>query len=647
MDGGARGKEGKDIVDAHGHEVWKGIRFPIFGRLTNFVGLWRIARAVAIGAGNIDVRQKLHVEADRARAFAGWVAELPRIVGKRACRELLCLRGFRLCVELPQPVVDVRIRCDGRAHIDADGRGVDELHLGDAGSVDALDVRGKLAALDECFERWDEAFENQRRFPGTGNTGHDRQASFRDGDGERLHRMDSACFERDRAEIEEMLFAARRADKRMCAVVEERADEGCFALDDVGDGSFCQQRAALCSRAGAELDEVIRAAQHLRVMVDEHDGVAVRDEIVHDADEPFDVGRMEADGWLVEHVEDARCVVAHGARELRALAFTCRKRCSRAIEREVAEAEIHEPPRRTVKGIADGMRHRAHLFGKRIWHAMYPCGKIDERHGRGFGKRGAAQTRGTSLLGKACAVAVRAWSFREERLNALHAFFVLDLRERVLDGVDGVEIREVHLARCIRLFVVVEHVVLFCRTVEHEVFFSVREVSERNVRADADMVARDVFHERPHEALPRQDGTFVDRQGIVWHEFRFINRPHDARPLAGTTGTAAVEREVFRAGAVEMRTARRADDFALSRDVHGRRHHVPIRAAMAREAREHEPQAVQELCHRAERAADAGNARPLAECERRRNIADRADICNRCLRHAPPRVGRERFEIAA
>ena len=61
----------------------------------------------------------------------------------------------------------------------------------------------------------------------------------------------------------------------------------------------------------------------------------------------------------------------------------------------------------------------------------------------------------------------------------------------------------------------VEHVVLFRRAVEHEILFPRREVAERDVRADADMVARDVLHDRPHEALPRQDGTFVDCERIV------------------------------------------------------------------------------------------------------------------------------------
>ena len=242
-------------------------------------------------------------------------------------------------------------------------------------------------------------------------------------------------------------------------------------------------------------------------------------------------------------------------------------------------------------------------------------------------------------------MAVRARPFREERLDAFHALLVLDLREGIFDGVDGIVICEIHLACRIRLLIVVKQMILFRWAMEHEVFFLVREVAERDIRADADMVARDVFHERPHEPLPRQDSALVNREGVVRHEFCFIDRPHDARPLARATGTAAVKCEVFRAGAIEMRTARRADELKVRCDVHRRRHPVPVRAAVAREAGEHEAQAVQELRHRAERAADAGDARPLTERERRRDIADGADIGDSRLRHAPPRVRRERFGI--
>ena len=256
-----------------------------------------------------------------------------------------------------------------------------------------------------------------------------------------------------------------------------------------------------------------------------------------------------------------------------------------------------------------------------------------------------AKARRPCLVRQARAVAVRTRPFREERRDARHALFILHFRERILDRVHGIEIREIHLAGRIRLFIVIQQVILFCRPVEHEVFFPRREVAERHVRANADMVACDVFHQRPHELLPRRDRALVDCQRIIWHELCLVDRAHDARALARLARAAAVEREVFRARPVEMYAARRADDLAIGRDVHGRRHHVPVRAAVTRETRKHEAQAVQQFRHRAERAADARHARPLPERECRRHIADLIDIRKRRLCHAPPRIRRQCLKI--
>ena len=57
-------------------------------------------------------------------------------------------------------------------------------------------------------------------------------------------------------------------------------------------------------------------------MIDEHDRIAVGEKVVHNADESFEVGRMEANRGFIEHVKHAGCPVAHGAGELHALSFS-------------------------------------------------------------------------------------------------------------------------------------------------------------------------------------------------------------------------------------------------------------------------------------------------------------------------------------
>lgn len=51
-------------------------------------------------------------------------------------------------------------------------------------------------------------------------------------------------------------------------------------------------------------------------MVDQNDGVAVGDQIVHHTGQAHDIRRVQADGRLVKHIEDAGRAVAHCAGQL-------------------------------------------------------------------------------------------------------------------------------------------------------------------------------------------------------------------------------------------------------------------------------------------------------------------------------------------
>ena len=66
---------------------------------------------------------------------------------------------------------------------------------------------------------------------------------------------------------------------------------------------------------------MVGMAQYLRVVVDQHDGVSVGDQVVHNTRETCDVGRMKADGGFVEHIHHARSTVAHCAGQLHPLAL--------------------------------------------------------------------------------------------------------------------------------------------------------------------------------------------------------------------------------------------------------------------------------------------------------------------------------------
>ena len=73
---------------------------------------------------------------------------------------------------------------------------------------------------------------------------------------------------------------------------------------------------------------------------------------------------------------------------------------------------------------------------------------------------------------------------------------------------------------------------------------------------------------------------------------------------------------------------------------------MPVGASVAGKPGIDQPQAVQKLCHRAERAPNAGHAGSLVQRQCCRDVADVVDVGARRLRHAPAGVSRQGFQIA-
>ena len=100
--------------------------------------------------------------------------------------------------------------------------------------------------------------------------------------------------------------------------------------------------------AGAEIEDVIRGADGVFVVLDDDDGIAEIAQPAERADEPVVVALVQADARLIEHVEAAREAGADLRREPDALRFAAAERAAFAIERKVAEADFDEEaqPRR-------------------------------------------------------------------------------------------------------------------------------------------------------------------------------------------------------------------------------------------------------------------------------------------------------------
>ena len=226
---------------------------------------------------------------------------------------------------------------------------------------------------------------------------------------------------------------------------------------------------------------------------------------------------MQADAGFVQHIEHPGGAVAHGAGQLHALALSGGKGRGRTVQREIAQPQVHQSFCRAGEGFHNVFRHRAHLCGQAVRHTLHPADQLRKGHPAGLIQREAPQLGGAGRCRKAGAMARRANVLFQELFYPLHAFFVLDLGQRVFHGVGRIEIGKVQFPCLIGILVVIENVLFLRRTVEHDLLFLRGQVPEGHIGAHAHLPA-DVGHQRPHQAVPRGHGTLVDGQGIIRHQ---------------------------------------------------------------------------------------------------------------------------------
>ena len=143
---------------------------------------------------------------------------------------------------------------------------------------------------------------------------------------------------------------------------QKRSDLRCGICFNCWNCPFGNDMTAIRARFGTHFDDPIGFLQNLRVVIDQNHGVAVSNKIVHHACKSHNVGRVKTNGRLVQYIEDSRRTVAHGSGKLHSLPLTRGKRGCRTVKCQIAEPQIHEPLRRTLKRLTDTCRHWAHFL---------------------------------------------------------------------------------------------------------------------------------------------------------------------------------------------------------------------------------------------------------------------------------------------
>ena len=145
----------------HVHQVGHGGWFAVRRGQLHCRRFPAVTRTAAVRAGHFYVRQKLHIQTDDAGAVTGGAPQLTGVVGEIARLIAVVFGILRFGKQLAQLIVHIGIGGHGGAHIDADGRCIDQLHLRDFLGLHAFHMRWQGCAVHLCLQGRDQAFQNQ------------------------------------------------------------------------------------------------------------------------------------------------------------------------------------------------------------------------------------------------------------------------------------------------------------------------------------------------------------------------------------------------------------------------------------------------------------------------------------------------------
>ena len=138
-------------VHVQGHQGWQGVSLPVFSPVKDLFRLFPVPGSPALGTGNFHVRQKLHIQADRACAVAQRAAQFSCVVGKVPRFVPVTFSVGRTGEDLSQFVVNAGVGGDGRAHVEANGGGINQFHPVNPLGLQIFHVGGKVLPAAGCL----------------------------------------------------------------------------------------------------------------------------------------------------------------------------------------------------------------------------------------------------------------------------------------------------------------------------------------------------------------------------------------------------------------------------------------------------------------------------------------------------------------
>src|SRR5687767_2036834 len=298
-DGGDVLEELERVLDRHAEDVR-----DVLSLVVDLERLAVVALPGADLAGHVHVGEELHLDLDDPVARARLAPPALHVEGEAAGRVAADPGVGDLAEDVADRREEAGVGRGVRARCAADRRLVDVDHLVE--ELDALDdvvlARALLRLRDRLRETAVQDVVHERALPRAGDARH------RDEDAERHADVDVLQVVLARPFHHELLAlrpaaVARHRDAPLAG--EELAGDGLRLGEDLAERPFRDHVAAVLTRARADVDDPVRAADGLLVVLDDDHGVADVAHAEQRADEPGVVALVETDRRLVEDVEDA------------------------------------------------------------------------------------------------------------------------------------------------------------------------------------------------------------------------------------------------------------------------------------------------------------------------------------------------------